>query len=581
MRPRATASSSPQARSKTSRALLGATRAEIARRVRPHRRVGLVVPVGDRTRRCSSRPRTRPRAATWRWAAARGRRCTTRSPRPRPSSSTPSTRTPDRRSPTPTTSSATATRSAAGPSVSTAATCRSGSSPSWASAEDEAQEKFGFLLDAFAFGAAAARRHRLRLGPDLRAAVGHRVHPRRHRLPEDRRRLRPVDRRHRLRSPPSSARRPASTPHRSRAPLRPDDSRPVHVRRRTSGRRPTPRWPCGCGRARSTRSWGRTTCWHAGAPLRRLVDGAAAGGGTSPVSVLLWGPPGTGKTTLAYLVARATERALRRALRRDRGGQGRAPGHRRRAARPRRRRTRDRAVRRRGAPLLQDPAGCAAPRRREPLGHPRRRDDGEPALLDHRARCCRAACCSRCGPLEADGVRALLERAVTDPRGLGRRRSTVGDEALDQLTRLVGRRRALGADRAGGRRPAATQTPGRQRRHGRTTSSRPSTAPRSATTATATSTTTSPARSSRASGAATSTRRCTTSRAWSRRGRTPGSSPAGWSSWPARTSASPTRRPCRPRSPPMQAVPLVGLPGGPHPAGAGRDPPRLAPKSNA
>ncbi len=37
----------------------------------------------------------------------------------------------------------------------------------------------------------------------------------------------------------------------------------------------------------------------AGAPLRRLVDGAAAGGGTSPVSVLLWGPPGTGKTTLA------------------------------------------------------------------------------------------------------------------------------------------------------------------------------------------------------------------------------------------------------------------------------------------
>ena len=63
--------------------------------------------------------------------------------------STPSTPTRARRSPTPTTSSATATRSAAARSVSTAATCRSASSRSWASAEEEAQEKFGFLLDAF------------------------------------------------------------------------------------------------------------------------------------------------------------------------------------------------------------------------------------------------------------------------------------------------------------------------------------------------------------------------------------------------------------------------------------------------
>ncbi len=42
-----------------------------------------------------------------------------------------------------------------------------------------------------------------------------------------------------------------------------------------------------------------------GTPLRRLVEGD----GTT--SVLLWGPPGTGKTTLAYVVAGATGRTFR------------------------------------------------------------------------------------------------------------------------------------------------------------------------------------------------------------------------------------------------------------------------------
>jgi putative ATPase len=42
-----------------------------------------------------------------------------------------------------------------------------------------------------------------------------------------------------------------------------------------------------------------------GTPLRRLVEGDA------PISLVLWGPPGTGKTTLAYVVAAATERRFR------------------------------------------------------------------------------------------------------------------------------------------------------------------------------------------------------------------------------------------------------------------------------
>ena len=42
-----------------------------------------------------------------------------------------------------------------------------------------------------------------------------------------------------------------------------------------------------------------------GAPLRRLVEGDA------PLSIFLWGPPGTGKTTLAMLIARSTQRRFR------------------------------------------------------------------------------------------------------------------------------------------------------------------------------------------------------------------------------------------------------------------------------
>ncbi|MCF2706460.1 replication-associated recombination protein A [Arcanobacterium haemolyticum] len=41
-----------------------------------------------------------------------------------------------------------------------------------------------------------------------------------------------------------------------------------------------------------------------GSPIRRMIEP----GSQSPSSIFLWGPPGTGKTTLAYLIARAGDR---------------------------------------------------------------------------------------------------------------------------------------------------------------------------------------------------------------------------------------------------------------------------------
>ncbi|HEY8719008.1 replication-associated recombination protein A [Pengzhenrongella sp.] len=47
----------------------------------------------------------------------------------------------------------------------------------------------------------------------------------------------------------------------------------------------------------------------AGSPLRRLVEPAEDGSRrATPTSVVLWGPPGTGKTTLAYLIAATSGR---------------------------------------------------------------------------------------------------------------------------------------------------------------------------------------------------------------------------------------------------------------------------------
>ncbi|GAB3115614.1 replication-associated recombination protein A [Janibacter alkaliphilus] len=51
---------------------------------------------------------------------------------------------------------------------------------------------------------------------------------------------------------------------------------------------------------------GQADVLRPGSPLRRLIEGRT--GAAGPLSAIIWGPPGTGKTTLAHLVAAAADR---------------------------------------------------------------------------------------------------------------------------------------------------------------------------------------------------------------------------------------------------------------------------------
>ncbi len=167
-----------------------------------------------------------------------------------------------------------------------------------------------------------------------------------------------------------------------------------------------------------------------GAPLRRLVAGGA------PMSVILWGPPGCGKTTIAHLVADADDRhfvamsALTAGVKEVREVIDTA-----------------RRRRRAGGPptvLFID----------EVHRFTKTQQDSLLAAVEDRTVTLLAATTenpyfsiispllSRCvlltlKPLDDDAVRGLVRRALADPRGLGGT-VTIAPEAEDHLVRLAG-----------------------------------------------------------------------------------------------------------------------------------------------
>ena len=176
----------------------------------------------------------------------------------------------------------------------------------------------------------------------------------------------------------------------------------------------------------------------AGSPLRRLVEGTGA------ASVILYGPPGTGKTTLASLISRATARrfealsALTAGVKEVRAVVDSA---------------RQALIRGEQTVLFID----------EVHRFSKTQQDALLAAVENRVVLLVAATTEnpsfsvvapllsrslilQLHPLGADDIRAVVRRAITDPRGLGDSVS-VADEAVELLVTLAAgdARRALTA----------------------------------------------------------------------------------------------------------------------------------------
>jgi putative ATPase len=185
----------------------------------------------------------------------------------------------------------------------------------------------------------------------------------------------------------------------------------------------------------------------AGSPLRRLVEGD--GGVAGPASVILWGPPGTGKTTLAYLLSSATGRAFEELSAVNAGvKEVRAvvETSRRQSAMTGRETVLFIDEVHRFSKTQQDALLPAVENRWVTLIAATTENPYFSVVSPLLSR----SLLLTLSPLEEDDVAALVRRAVTEPRGLAGAVS-VSDEAMAHLLRIAGgdARRALTALEAG------------------------------------------------------------------------------------------------------------------------------------